>query len=82
MRNYGISMASEQRRPALEVLVNDVHSITIRQDVDGSTERSVVIDPEDVSTLIQALETARREARHVASPEREEVTVPAFKVQR
>jgi hypothetical protein len=76
-------MASNPERSGLEVFVNEIGTITIRQDVDGrdvSTEDEpvVVVHPDDVSNLIRALETARRTSRRSAFQEREEVTVRAF----
>jgi hypothetical protein len=74
-------MANATLRPALEVFVNEIGTITIRQDTDGQSpdeEPLVVVHPEDVSTLIRALEDARRKARRGRADEREEVTVPAF----
>jgi hypothetical protein len=78
---YAFHMAMKSTRPGLEVFVNEVRSISIRQDLDGQPTDGwpmVVIDPDDVSTLIRALETARREVRGAALPEREDVTVPAL----
>jgi hypothetical protein len=74
-------MANATPRPALEVFVNEIGTITIRQDADRESaeeEPLVVVHPEDVSTLIKALEDARRKARRGRPDEREEVTVPAF----
>jgi len=59
-------MAPAIPRPALEVFVNQIGTITIRQDGEGQSpdeEPLVVVHPEDVSTLIRALEEARRKAR-------------------
>jgi hypothetical protein len=79
-------MASIPARSGLEIFVNDVGTITIRQDdpvtfASTGDEPMVVVHPDDVSTLIRALEEARRRARRGASDEQdeqEEVTVPAF----
>jgi hypothetical protein len=79
-------MASIPARSGLEIFVNDVGTITIRQDdpapfASAADEPMVVVHPDDVSTLIRALEEARRQARRGANDdqdEREEVTVPAF----
>jgi hypothetical protein len=76
-------MASIPARSGLEIFVNDVGTITIRQDdpatfASAADEPMVVVHPDDVSTLIRALEEARRTARRGANDEREEVTVPAF----
>ena len=76
-------MAINPVRSGLEVFVNEIGTITIRQDVDeeaGSLddEPMVVVHPDDVSSLIRALDTARRASRRGAFQEREEVTVPAF----
>jgi hypothetical protein len=76
-------MASLPARSGLEIFVNDGGTITIRQD-DPATfaspgeEPMIVVHPDDVSTLIRALEEARRRARREADDEHEEVTVPAF----
>jgi hypothetical protein len=71
-------MAISPERPALEVFVNEIGTITIRQDADGEEEPVVVVHPDDVSSVIRALEDARRKVRRRAKEEREEVTVPAF----
>jgi hypothetical protein len=76
-------MASIPARSELEIFVNDSGTITIRQDdpqtlTSPSEEPMVVVHPDDVSTLIRALEEARRQARRGPNDEREEVTVPAF----
>jgi len=74
-------MANVTSRPALEVFVNEIGTITIRQEADGGSaeeEPLVVVHPEDVSTLIRALEDARRNVRRGRADDREEVTVPAF----
>jgi hypothetical protein len=73
-------MATARERPGLDVFVNEIGTITIQQDVGQSTEEEplIVVHPEDVSTLIKALEDARRKARRAREDEREEVTVPAF----
>jgi hypothetical protein len=67
----------------LEVFVNGARTNTIRQDADGQAaspeeEPMVVVHPDDVSTLIRALEDARRKARRGGADKREEITVPAF----
>jgi hypothetical protein len=80
-QTYPHSMATATPRPALEVFVNEIGTITIRQDAEGQSpdeEPLVVVHPEDVSTLIHALEDARRKARRGGVEKREEVTVPAF----
>jgi hypothetical protein len=80
-QTYPHSMAPVTPRPALEVFVNEIGTITIRQDADAQSPDEaplVVVHPEDVSTLIRALEEARRKARRGRADEREEVTVPAF----
>jgi hypothetical protein len=74
-------MATIPERLALEVFVNDIGTITIRQDVDVQTSKDepmVVVHPDDVSTLISALEDARRRALRGAAEEQDEVTVPAI----
>ena len=72
-------MANIPERSELEVFVDDAGAITIRQDARPSHGRqAVVVDAEDVSTLIRALEDARRKVRRAAAEEREEITVPAF----
>ena len=61
-------------------LVNEIGTITIQQDVGRTREDEpiVVVHPDDVSTLIRALEDARRKTQRASEEEREEVTVPAF----
>jgi hypothetical protein len=60
--------------PGLDVFVNEMGTITIRQDGESTTENGlVVIDPDDISALIEALDTARREAVRVASEENEDL---------
>jgi hypothetical protein len=71
-------MAISPERPALEVFVNESGTITIRQDADGEEEPVVVVHPDDVSSVIRALEDARSKACGAAAEERQEVTVPAF----
>ena len=73
-------MATISQRPGLEVFVNEIGTITIQQDVGRTAEDEplVVVHPDDVSTLIRALEEARRKTRRAGAEEREEVTVPAF----
>lgn len=74
-------MANIPARSGLEIFVNDVGTITIRQDDPVSSrgeEPMIVVHPDDVSTLIRALEEARRQIRRAADDEHEEVTVPAF----
>jgi hypothetical protein len=72
-------MANIPERFELEVFVDDAGAITIRQDASASESlRAVVVDPDDISALIRALEAARRKVRRGAAEEREEITVPAF----
>jgi hypothetical protein len=74
-------MGTIRERPGLEIFVNDIGTITIRQDVKERAreeEPAVVVHPDDVSTVIRALEDARRKARRAAAEEHEEVTVPAI----
>jgi hypothetical protein len=72
-------MATRSTRPELEVFVNDMGTISIQRDARfGNDDAIVVVDPDDVSALIRALEHARREALRVDSDEWEEVTRPAI----
>jgi hypothetical protein len=73
-------MATNPSRPDVEVFVNQIGTITIRQADEPAIEEEpmVVIHPDDVSTVIRALARAKREAVRAAEEEHEEVTVPAL----
>lgn len=80
-------MANKPQPAALEVFVNNIGTITIRQDLSAPNEQGesseeegpmVLVHPDDVSLLIMALEDARRKARRGAAEEREEITMPAI----
>jgi hypothetical protein len=70
-------MANIPGGSGLDVFVNQVGTITIRQE-DESTEGEpmLFVHPDDVSTLMKALDRARCEAQRAAADEHEEVTVP------
>jgi hypothetical protein len=72
-------MASGSKRPELEVFVNDIGSISIRR---ANEESVVVIRPDEVSTLIGALDSARRKALRVGENDTDEVTIPTIEYAR
>jgi hypothetical protein len=74
-------MAITPGRSELEVFVNNLGTITIRQADDATSggEPLLEVHPDDISMLIHALDRARREAQRLAADERdeyEEVTMP------
>lgn len=66
-------MATIPEASELEVFVNNLGTITIRQDEE---EAMLVVHPDDVSILIGALERARRKALRLKAEEHDEVFVP------
>ena len=74
-----LDMANILERSELEVFVDEAGAITIQQTACAPVGlQAVVVDAEDVSNLIRALEDARRRVRRAVAEEREEITVPAF----
>jgi hypothetical protein len=72
-------MASGSKRPELEIFVNDMGSISIRR---ADEESLVVIRPDEVSTLIGALDRARRKALRVGPDDTDEITIPTIEYAR
>jgi hypothetical protein len=76
-------MATKSLDPELEVFVNDMGTISIRRERPSADEGSlVVIHPDEVSTLIGALDRARRETLGVGVNDTDEVTIPAIEYAR
>jgi hypothetical protein len=76
-------MATKSLDPELEVFVNDMGTISIRREGPSAGEGSlVVIHPEEVSTLIGALDRARRKTLGVGVNDTDEVTIPAIEYAR
>jgi hypothetical protein len=74
-------MASGSKRPELDVFVNDMGTISIRRAGRSLAEESlVVIDPDEVSTLIGALDRARKKALGTGVDDTDEITIPAVQV--
>jgi hypothetical protein len=73
-------MATNPQRSDVEVFVNQIGTITIRQADEPAIEEEpmVVVHPDDVSMLIRALVRAKQQAARAAEEEHEEVTVPAL----
>jgi hypothetical protein len=72
-------MATRSKGPELEVFLNDMGTISIRRERPlAQDDALVVVDPDDVSALIRALDLARRQALRSDADEPEEVTRPAI----
>lgn len=75
-------MATLSKQPELEVFVNDMGTISIRREGSSADESLVVIRPDEVSTLIGALDRARTKASGVGVNDTDEVTIPAIEYAR
>jgi hypothetical protein len=76
-------MATHSKARELEVFVNDMGTISIRREGPSADEGSlVVIHPDEVSTLIGALDHARRKASGVGVNDTDEITIPAIEYAR
>jgi hypothetical protein len=72
-------MASSSPRPELEVFVNDKGTISIRRGGRSPADESlVVIDPDEVSMLLGALDRARKKALGSGVDDTDEITIPAI----
>jgi hypothetical protein len=76
-------MVSGSKRTELEVFVNDMGTISIRREGRSAADESlVVIGPEEVSTLIGALDRARKKALGFGADDTDEITIPAIEYAR
>jgi hypothetical protein len=76
-------MVSGSKRTELEVFVNDMGTISIRREGRSAADESlVVIGPEEVSTLIGALDRARKIALGFGADDTDEITIPAIEYAR
>jgi hypothetical protein len=72
-------MTSRSPRPELEVFVNDMGTISIRRERSSVGEESlVVVRPDELSSLIGALDRARSKSLYVDADDADEVTIPAI----
>lgn len=72
-------MVSGSERPELEVFVNDMGTISIRREGRSTAEESLlVVGPDEVSTLIGALDRARKKALGSGVDDTDEITIPAI----
>jgi hypothetical protein len=76
-------MASGSKHPELEVFVNDMGTISIRrQGASTADESLVVVAPDEVSTLLGALDRARKKALGFGVDDTDEITIPAIEYAR
>jgi hypothetical protein len=76
-------MASGSKRTELEVFVNDMGTISIRREGRSAADESlVVIGPDEVSTLIGALDGARKKALGSGVDDTDEITIPSIEYAR
>jgi hypothetical protein len=76
-------MTSGSKRPELDVFVNDMGTISIRRGGRSAADESlVVIGTDEVSTLIGALDRARKKALGSGVDDTDEITIPAIEYER
>jgi hypothetical protein len=76
-------MSTRSQRPELEVFVNDMGTISIRREGPSADDESlVVISPHEVSTLIGALDRARKKVFGSGVDDTDEITIPSIEYAR
>jgi hypothetical protein len=75
-------MASGSKSRELEVFVNDMGTISIRREGSSADEALLVVRPDEVSTLLGALDRARKKALRADLDDPDEITIPAIEYAR